>query len=159
MLRAIIFDFDGIIVNSEPLIVKLTQQMAGLEGWTITEEEYYRDYLALDDRGIVEHLFRSQGRSVDRARRDELIEWKTRAYWEAIRDGLPSFPDAIEFVRNLPAHLGTLVKFKAVTVRRVANDDVVAFAAKLVGQPLNLVHTVGFVIDRHDERERRAHAG
>ena len=61
MLHAIIFDFDGIIVNSEPLIVKLTQQMAALEGWTVTEEEYYRDYLALDDRGIIEHLFRTHG--------------------------------------------------------------------------------------------------
>ena len=103
MLRAIIFDFDGIIVNSEPLIVKLTQQMAALEGWTLTEEEYYCDYLALDDRGIVEHLFRTHARTLDRARRDELIEWKTRVYWEAIQDGLPSFPDAVEFVRKVGA--------------------------------------------------------
>jgi beta-phosphoglucomutase-like phosphatase (HAD superfamily) len=53
LLRAIIFDFDGIIVDSEPLILKLTQEMAALEGWAVSEEEYYRDYLALDDRGIV----------------------------------------------------------------------------------------------------------
>jgi len=101
LLRAIIFDFDGILVDSEPLIVKLTQQMAALQGFTLTEEEYYRDYLALDDRGVVELLFQRHGRRVDRARRDELIAWKERAYWEAIQNGLPSFPDAVEFVHQM----------------------------------------------------------
>ncbi|HEV2491869.1 MAG TPA: HAD family phosphatase [Terriglobia bacterium] len=101
MLRAIIFDFDGIIVDSEPLIFQLTRQMAAQEGWTITEGEYFHDYLALDDRGIVEHLYRSHGRPVDAARRDELVSWKVRAYADEIRDGLPPLPGAVEFVRSL----------------------------------------------------------
>jgi beta-phosphoglucomutase-like phosphatase (HAD superfamily) len=37
LLRAAIFDFDGIIVDSEPLILKLTQDMAAREGWTVSE--------------------------------------------------------------------------------------------------------------------------
>ncbi len=101
MLRAIIFDFDGVIVNSEPLIFELTRKMAALEGWTITEEEYYRDYLALDDRGIIEHLYATHERALDRARRDELVEWKARAYAEVIRDGLPAMPGAVEFVLRM----------------------------------------------------------
>lgn len=103
LLRAIIFDFDGIIVNSEPLILKLMQEMAALEGFNLTEEEYYRDYLALDDRGVVELLFRRHDRPIDPARRDELIQWKERAYWAGIQDGLPSFPDAVAFVRRVAA--------------------------------------------------------
>jgi len=98
LLRAIIFDFDGIIVNSEPLILKLTQEMASREGWAVTEEEYYRDYLALDDRGIIEHLYRSHGRPVQPARRDEMVAWKGREYERIIRDGLPALPGAVEFV-------------------------------------------------------------
>lgn len=100
MLRAVIFDFDGVIVDSEPLIMALTQQMAALEGWTLTEEEYYRDYLALDDRGIVEHLYRTHGKAVDTVRRDELIRWKAKAYLHAVQDGLPPLPGAVEFVRE-----------------------------------------------------------
>lgn len=103
MLRAIIFDFDGIIVDSEPLIMRLTQRMAALEGWTVSEEEYYRDYLALDDRGIIEHLYESHGRAVDRTRRDELVQWKIRAYAEAITDGLNPLPGAVEFVNRVAA--------------------------------------------------------
>jgi HAD superfamily hydrolase (TIGR01509 family) len=103
LLRALIFDFDGVLVDSEPLIYQLTRQMAAKEGWTITEQEYLRDYLALDDRGIVEHLYRSHGRPVDPARREELIQWKFRTYAEAIRDGLPAMPGAVEFVRKAAA--------------------------------------------------------
>jgi HAD superfamily hydrolase (TIGR01509 family) len=100
LLRAIIFDFDGIIVNSEPLIMRITQQMAALEGWSVSEEEYYRDYLALDDRAIIEHLYRSHGLGCDHRRRDELVNWKARTYMEAIREGLPAMPGAVEFVRK-----------------------------------------------------------
>jgi HAD superfamily hydrolase (TIGR01509 family) len=101
LLRAIIFDFDGIIVDSEPLILKLTQQMAAQEGWTVSDEEYYRDYLALDDRGIIEHLYASHGRAVDTARRNELIAWKARRYQGIIRDGLPAMPGVVEFVTEV----------------------------------------------------------
>lgn len=101
MLRAVIFDFDGIIVDSEPLILKLTQEMASRQGWSISDEEYYHDYLALDDRGIVEHLFTSHGLPVDRTRRDELVAWKCQRYAEIIRDGLPCLPGAAEFVAEV----------------------------------------------------------
>ncbi len=104
MLRAVIFDFDGIIVDSEPLILKLTQEMAALEGWTVSEEAYYRDYLALDDRGIVEHLYTSHGRPVVLDRRDELVAWKAQRYQEIIRDGLPAMPGVVEFVTELARH-------------------------------------------------------
>jgi len=103
LLRAIIFDFDGVIVDSENLIFQLTQQMAAQEGWTVTEDEYFRDYLALDDRGIIEHLYESHGRPVDAQRRDELVRWKFDAYQKIIRDGLPAMPGAVEFVRKVSA--------------------------------------------------------
>jgi beta-phosphoglucomutase len=101
MLRAIIFDFDGILVDSEPLIMRITQQMAAQEGWRVSEEEYYRDFLGLDDRGIIEHVYASRGLAIDAARRDELVAWKVRVYWDAIREGLPAQPGAVEFVRQV----------------------------------------------------------
>jgi len=92
-----------VIVDSEGLIFQLTREMAAQEGWTVSEDEYYRDYLALDDRGIIEQLYQSHGRPVDAKRRDELIGWKFRAYQEVIRNGLPPMPGAVEFVRQAAA--------------------------------------------------------
>lgn len=100
MLRTIIFDFDGIIVDSEPIIMKLTQEMAAQLGWTVTEEEYYQDYLALDDRSIVEHLFTSHGQPVNHERCEELVNWKSRVYGKIIENGLPTLPGAVDFVRR-----------------------------------------------------------
>jgi HAD superfamily hydrolase (TIGR01509 family) len=100
LLRAIIFDFDGVLVDSEPLIFKLMQEMAAQEGWTVSEDDYYLNYLALGDRGLVEHLFVSHGRRLDHQRRDELVAWKFRAYPEIIRHGLPPMPGAVEFVEK-----------------------------------------------------------
>ena len=104
LLRAIIFDFDGILVDSEPLIMKLFQEMAAREGWALSEEEYYRDYLALDDRAVIEHLYRTHGHSLSIARRDELLAWKAHAYEEIIHDGLPSIPGAAEFILSAARH-------------------------------------------------------
>ena len=104
MLRAIIFDFDGILVDSEPLIMKLIQEMAAREGWRLSREEYYQDYLALDDRGVLDHLWRSHGGSLSAARRDELLAWKARAYEKVIHNGLPPMPGAVEFVLRAAEH-------------------------------------------------------
>jgi HAD superfamily hydrolase (TIGR01509 family) len=104
LLRAIIFDFDGILVDSEPLIMKLIQEMAAREGWHLSEEEYYRDYLALDDRGVVDRLWQSHGRSLSGARRDELLAWKARAYEKVIHNGVPPMPGAVEFVLRAAQH-------------------------------------------------------
>jgi len=98
LLRAIVFDFDGILVDSEPVIMKLIQQMAARQGWRLSEEEYFRDYLALDDRGIIERLWRIHGQPLSPAQRDEWLTWKMRAYARIIQNGLPPIPGAAEFV-------------------------------------------------------------
>lgn len=100
MLRALILDFDGIIVDSEPIILRLTQAIAAQEGWQISEADYYRDYLALDDRGIFERLYASHGQALTPQRCRELVEEKGRQYAQIIQEGLPAMPGAVELVRR-----------------------------------------------------------
>ena len=43
MLRAILFDFNGILVDDEPVHLEMFQRVLAEEGVTLTAEDYYRD--------------------------------------------------------------------------------------------------------------------
>src|SRR5438445_263940 len=51
---------------------------------------------------------------------------------------------------------GGLVQREAVAMRRVADHDVAACSAELVGEALHLVHAVQFVIHGHHQGQKRA---
>ena len=64
MLRAIIFDFDGVIATSEPIHLAVFQRVLGEKGYVLTREEYYADYLGYDDRGCFEAFLTAHGQAV-----------------------------------------------------------------------------------------------
>lgn len=49
MLRAVIFDFDGVITDSEVLHFRAFNEVLAKYGFQITARDYYRDYLGLSD--------------------------------------------------------------------------------------------------------------
>ena len=59
---AIMFDFDGVIVNSEPLHFYAFQKVLAAEKITLSEEEYYRALIGFDDRGAFQHLYQKSER-------------------------------------------------------------------------------------------------
>ena len=61
-LRAIIFDFDGVIANSEPLHLRAYQDVLASEGLTLDEAEYYARYLGHDDAGAFKAFGADRGR-------------------------------------------------------------------------------------------------
>jgi beta-phosphoglucomutase len=50
MLKAIIFDFNGVILNDEPLHFRAMQEAVAGLGVHVTEQEYWDRYLPLDER-------------------------------------------------------------------------------------------------------------
>ena len=101
MLRAVIFDFNGIIVDDEPIHFKLFQKVLREEGIVLTEEDYYARYLGFDDRGAFMAGFRANSRPLTAQKLQELIERKADYYQEAIRNHVTVFPG----VKNLVADL------------------------------------------------------
>lgn len=63
--RAILFDFDGVLVNSEPLHFFAFQDVLKAEKIELTEAEYYQELVGFDDRGAFRHVFQKHGRSLD----------------------------------------------------------------------------------------------
>ena len=101
MLRAVIFDFNGIIVDDEPIHFRLFQRVLGEEGIALTEEDYYARYLGFDDRGAFIAGFRENSRSLTAEKLHELIERKADYYQEAIRNHVTVFPGVKNLVSDL----------------------------------------------------------
>ncbi|HMF97488.1 MAG TPA: HAD family phosphatase [Vicinamibacterales bacterium] len=59
-LRAIVFDFDGVIANSEPLHFRAYASVLAPEGVALTERDYYARYLGFDDVGAFEAIARDR---------------------------------------------------------------------------------------------------
>jgi len=104
MLRAVIFDFNGIIVDDEPIHFKLFQRVLGEDGIGLTEEDYYARYLGFDDRGAFMAAFRDNNRSLPEPKLAQLIERKAAYYQETIRNHAAIFPGVKELVRALAPH-------------------------------------------------------
>src|SRR5262249_58983363 len=73
-LRAIVFDFDGVIANSEPLHFRAYASVLAREEVTLTEQEYYGRYLGFDDVGAFEAIARDRGLSWSRGFVRTLVE-------------------------------------------------------------------------------------
>ena len=98
-IGAVIFDFNGVLVDDESVHFALFQEVLAQEGVAITEQDYHERYLGYDDRGCFEAALRDGGQSTGRARIDELIARKARRYVEVAEQGLRFFPAAAETLR------------------------------------------------------------
>src|SRR5918992_2009314 len=101
MLRAVIFDFNGIIVDDEPIHFRLFERVFAEEGITLTQETYYARYLGFDDRGAFVAGFRDNQRPLPDEKLAELIARKADYYRQAIRDHVAIFPGVKSLVYAL----------------------------------------------------------
>lgn len=100
LMRAVLFDFDGVLVDSEPLHYRAMRDALVAEGFTIDEEEYWRHLLAHDDRTAIHIALERHGLPYDRDRVEAVTRRKAEAY-EAALSRIPFFPGARELARAL----------------------------------------------------------
>jgi len=100
--RAVIFDFDGVIVNSEPLHFRAFQEVLAAEHIEITEDEYYRELIGFDDKGAIKHVFAKHERPLEPRTFLRVMTLKSEAMMDLIRRGhYHALPGVEEFVRGL----------------------------------------------------------
>lgn len=100
-LRAAIFDFDGVIVDSEPLHFRLFQRLLAEQGVALTRQDYDAVYLGMDDRECFAEALSRHGNAAALPKVPDLIERKSRLLLEEIAAAPPMLPGAAEFVRAL----------------------------------------------------------
>jgi beta-phosphoglucomutase len=100
MIRAIIFDLDGTIADTEPLHFDAFAQVLRGQGIELRLKDYMERLIGYDDRGCFETVLDEAGRTVNEEVVNKLIEEKTAIYGRmiAVRDVI--YPGAAEFVRR-----------------------------------------------------------
>jgi beta-phosphoglucomutase-like phosphatase (HAD superfamily) len=97
MLRAIVFDFDGVIADSEPLHYQAFRDVLADAGVSLSKEDYYERLLGFDDAGV----FRALG--IDAPRLERFVARKAERLEALERDVSILFPGAADAVRRLAA--------------------------------------------------------
>jgi beta-phosphoglucomutase-like phosphatase (HAD superfamily) len=124
VLRAIVFDFDGVIANSEPLHFGAFRDVLAPEGIVLTEADYYARYLGYDDVGVFRALDATRGAwaAADIAR---LVARKAVRMEELERDVSVLFPGAADAVRRAAAAVPVAIASGALgaEIRRVLERE------------------------------------
>lgn len=102
-LTAVIFDFDGVIADTEPLHFAGFRQTLADIGIILTESDYYANYLGYDDLGCFMAALTAHQRATDPTTLTQLMQRKAHAYLESVTDHLVIFPGVREFVRETAA--------------------------------------------------------
>src|SRR5437870_5248680 len=96
--HAVMFDFDGVIVNSEPLHYLAFHEVLAAEKIELSEAEYYQELIGFDDRGAFKRLFELRGRDLDPKTFLRVMTRKSETMMELIqRRKLEALPGAEEF--------------------------------------------------------------
>lgn len=103
-IRAAIFDFDGVIVDSEPLHFIAFQRVLAEEGIALDLPTYEARYLAMDDKACFTAAFADAGKPLSPGHLAELIERKEVSLADDLRRAR-LFPGAPEFIRMLAARI------------------------------------------------------
>jgi beta-phosphoglucomutase len=99
-MRAVLFDFDGVLVNSEPLHYRALRECLLPEGIEISEEEYAGSYLAYDDAEAIRVALERHGQAFHGGRVRAIAERKAELF-DDLLESVPFFPGAPELVRAL----------------------------------------------------------
>lgn len=100
-IEAIVFDFDGIIVNSEPLHLRAAEDALAARGLAIDAAEYYDRYVGYDDVGMFTHYAEDHGIALDTCGLSELLAAKAMRYAELEASDAVLVPGAAECVRRM----------------------------------------------------------
>lgn len=104
MIRAIVFDFDGVLADTERLHLGAFQQVFAARGWSLDEETYFERYLGCDDEGLVQAYSSDERLSLARGDVDALVRAKTDAFSHHLSSSDILFPGARRAVELLGQH-------------------------------------------------------
>jgi beta-phosphoglucomutase len=133
MIRAIFFDFNGVVIDDEQLQLKAYRELFASDGIDLTDEDYYNS-LGMDDRTFVRAAYERAGRTITDEAMAQLIERKSELHRELIKDELPLFPGVLTFIKDTSRHyaLGLVSMARRVEIEHVLERAVLGNAFSVI---------------------------
>ncbi len=103
MIRAVIFDFNGVLLDDESVHFDLFREVLAEQGVDLTDRMYHERYLGYDDRQCLDTALRDAGRSPSTEFVESMIADKADRYLVRAEQGLRYFPNAAEALSGLAA--------------------------------------------------------
>lgn len=99
--ESVIFDFDGVIVNSEPLHYRAFQAVLEPLGLGFGWQDYCDVYMGFDDRDAFREAFSVGKEQLTDNRLEQLIAQKAEIFQRIITANVPPYPGVVELIRHL----------------------------------------------------------
>jgi HAD superfamily hydrolase (TIGR01509 family) len=107
-VAAVIFDFDGVLADTEDLHCAAFQQVARERGLALSRDDYYLRFLGLPDHDCIAAFCAGAGQTLPPADVDRLVARKRRHYAELSRTtGL--YPGVAPTLRQLSEHFALAI--------------------------------------------------
>jgi beta-phosphoglucomutase len=102
-LQAVLFDFNGTIINDEPIHRQLIDELLLSENLRPAAKSYRNICLGKSDRACLLDLFAEQGRSINDLQLQKILKNKAKAYQQRLAEltELPIYPDLADFLDQL----------------------------------------------------------
>ncbi len=101
MLKAIIFDFDGVLADTEPIHFLMFHRVLEEEGIPLSQHDYYDKYVGFDDKGCFHAILSEHGRPAAPETIHRLVERKAALMLGHVTTARVVYPDVAEFVKDV----------------------------------------------------------
>ena len=98
-MDALIFDFDGVVIDSEPIHLEGFRRVLDTVGVSLSRDDYYEKYLGSDDHDCLMEALRAAGRDCSEELIASLVAKKTRFIQETFAGAIQPQPGAAELIR------------------------------------------------------------
>ena len=124
-LQAIVFDFDGVIADSEPLHLRAFQQTLAEAQIELSGRDYYSRYLGYDDVGLLQALAADRAIPMSDREITALVARKGARLQEMMQGDHVLFPGALDFIRAAAAAVPIAIASGALgpEIRRVLERE------------------------------------
>ncbi len=99
MLKAILFDFDGVILDSEEYHFEAFQKVFAEEGFSLSREAYYKNCLGFNDVECFRWGLKGSPKIDEPGGIEELTDRKAVYFEELLEKEMRFFPGVCEFIR------------------------------------------------------------